>query len=128
MRTLSLTLVLLAAVASLAFGWCATTADVAKRQPYATFSSTRPMPAVMSCMQKKLDMLEWGLCTKADARITATGDNSELVVEGPRGVDAILDGQVKGERSVYELRVARQADWSFCSMSGTFKALAQMCM
>ena len=121
MRILALVVVILAG--------CATpSGDAAKNAPQATFSSTKPVPVVLACVQRRLDMFEWGHCPHGGTTIRPNDDHSALAVEGQCGGYATLEGQQKGDQSVYELRVARRADWGLCSMSGVFRELARLCM
>ncbi len=118
------------ALCAVILGGCATTsADVANNPPQATFSSLKAVPVVLACVQRRLDMFEWGLCPRGDAMIYGREGHSELVVDGARyGIYATLAGQQKGDKSVYELRVNQHSDWGLCSMSGVFTELAQECM
>jgi hypothetical protein len=119
------------ALLTLAVTGCATTtAEISKQQPYATFSSAKPMATVLACVQGRINTFEWGLCPRAEPSVVPRegADRGELVITGPRGTDAALEGQAKGDSAVYELRVSRQADWGLCSMSGVFKELTRICM
>ncbi|HVY05318.1 MAG TPA: hypothetical protein VHB46_05030 [Burkholderiales bacterium] len=121
MRFIGLTFVMLAGCAS-------TASDLSTHRPYATFSSTRPVADVTACVRDGINSMEWALCPRATANVRQNGDRSELTVEGERGVDALFEGQQKGDSSVYELRVSRQATLGFCSLDSLFKTIADGCM